>query len=180
MRKNILFFALFTITCCFGQAKKSKSNSKKTSKDVEVKEIPIEERINYIKADPYGDETLVMDSAPIIREEDVNTIYNTAGIEVMPQFPGGYQKLDTYITKYFQYSDEMKEAELNGKIFASFVVERDGSITDIKIIRGLGYGTEKAALDVLKKMPRWNPGEQNGKKVRCSYIVPITIYANKQ
>jgi protein TonB len=180
MRKNILFFALFTITCCFGQTKKIKSNPKNTPKAIEVKEIPIEERINYIKGDHYGDETIVVESAPIIREEDVNTIYNIAGIEVKPEFPGGNDKLTTYFSKYFQYSDEMKEAELRGKIFASFLVERDGSITDIKIIRGLGYGTEKAALDVLKKMPRWNPGEQNGKKVRCSYIVPITIYANKQ
>jgi protein TonB len=180
MKKNILILTLLAITCSFGQAKKVKSIPKKTSKEIEVKEIPIEERINYIKGDPYGDETLAIESAPIIREEDVNTIYNTAGIEVKPEFPGGYQKLDTYITKYFQYSDEMKEAELKGKIFASFVVERDGSITDIKIIRGMGYGTEKAALEVLKKMPRWNPGEQNGKKVRCSYTVPITIYATKQ
>ena len=151
MRKNILFFALFTITCCFGQTKKIKSNPKNTPKAIEVKEIPIEERINYIKGDHYGDETIVVESAPIIREEDVNTIYNIAGIEVKPEFPGGNDKLTTYFSKYFQYSDEMKEAELRGKIFASFLVERDGSITDIKIIRGLGYGTEKAALDVLKK-----------------------------
>ena len=180
MKKNILILSLLAITCSFGQTKKQNSNPKNTPKAIEVKEIPIEERINYIKGDHYGDETIVVESAPIIREEDVNTIYNIAGVEVKPEFPGGNDKLTTYFSKYFQYSDEMKEAELRGKIFASFLVERDGSITDIKIIRGLGYGTEKAALDVLKKMPRWNPGEQNGKKVRCSYIVPITIYANKQ
>jgi len=179
MRKNILILALLVITCSFGQVKKVKSNPKKTSKEVEVKEIPIEERINHIelKAD---DESIMIDAGPIINEEDENQIYNPYGIEVKPEFPGGNDKLTTYFSKYFQYSDEMKEAELKGKIFASFVVERDGSITDIKIIRGMGYGTEKEALNVLKKMPRWNPGEQNGKKIRCSYTVPITIYASKQ
>jgi protein TonB len=74
----------------------------------------------------------------------------------------------------------MKEAELKGKVFATFVVERDGAITDIKIIRNLGYGTDKAAMNVLKKMPKWRPGEQNGKKVRCTFIIPISIDATKQ
>ena len=73
----------------------------------------------------------------------------------------------------------MKEAELKGRIFISFIVEQDGSITNIKIIRGLGFGTDVEALRIIKRMPKWNPGEQNGKKVRCSYTVPITIYATK-
>lgn len=179
MKKKLLILALLAITCTFGQGKKQKSNPKNTPKAIEVKEIPIEERINHIelKAD---DESIMIDAGPIIQEEDENQIYNTAGIEVKPEFPGGNDKLTTYFSKYFQYSDEMKEAELRGKIFASFIMERDGTLTDIKIIRGIGYGTEKTALEVLKKMPRWSPGEQNGKKVRCSYIVPITIYATKQ
>lgn len=178
MKNNYLILALLAISCSFGQANKSKSNSKNITKEIEIKEIPIEERINHIeiKAD---EESIMIDAGPIIEEEDENQIHYPYSIEVKPEFPGGNDKLNVYFSKYFQYSDEMKEAELKGKIFASFVVERDGSLTNIKIIRGLGYGTEKAALDLLKKMPRWNPGEQNGKKVRCSFTVPISIYATK-
>lgn len=180
MKNNILFIALLAITCSFGQTKKIKAKSKNVTKALEIIEIPYEERINYIKSVPDDDASIAVESAPIIKEEDINTIYNSAGIEVKPEFPGGNANLQIYISKYFQYSNEMKEAELKGRIFATFVVERDGSITDIKILRGLGYGTEQAAIEVIKKMPRWLPGEQNGKKVRCSYSVPISIYATKQ
>ena len=180
MKQSSILFALLVLTCSFGQAKKSKSDPKKAPETIEVKEISYEERSNYIKADPNGYETLVAEPSPEINEQDENLIYNVAGIEVKPEFPGGNDKLAIYFSNYFQYSSEMKEAELKGKVFATFVVERDGSITDIKIIRNLGYGTDKAAMDVLKKMPKWRPGEQNGKKVRCTFIIPITIDATKQ
>jgi len=182
MKNNFLFIVLLAITCSFGQTKKAKSNPNKAPKAVEVKEIPYEERINYIKGDPegYGQATLAIESAPIMQEEDVNTIYNTAGIEVKPEFPGGSAKLVSFISSNFEYSQEMKEAELKGRIFVTFVVERDGSLTDIKVLRGLGFGTEAEAIQLFKKMPKWLPGEQNGKKVRCSYSFPITIDATKQ
>ncbi len=182
MKNNFLFIVLLAITCSFGQTKKAKSNLNKAPKAVEVKEIPYEERINYIKGDPegYGQATLAIESAPIMQEEDVNTIYNTAGIEVKPEFPGGSTKLVSFISSNFKYSQEMKEAELKGRIFVTFVVERDGSLTDIKVLRGLGFGTEAEAIQLFKKMPKWLPGEQNGKKVRCSYSFPITIDATKQ
>ncbi len=179
MKNNFLFFALLAIAISFGQTKKSKSTSKKDPKAVEIKEIPYEERINYIKGDPYGDETIAVESSPAIQEENLNTVYNFAGIEVKPEFPGGQDKFFSYISKNFQYTDEMKEAELKGRIFVSFIIERDGSLTDIKVIRGLGFEADSEALRILKRMPKWNPGEQNGKKVRCSYTVPITIYATK-
>ncbi len=179
MKKKLLFISLLIFSHSFGQAKKGKTNTKKVPRAVEIKEIPYEERISTIKDDSYGDSSIAVESAPTIQEEDSNTIYNSAGIEVKPEFPGGNDKFVTFFSKNFQYSDEMKEAELKGRIFISFIVEQDGSITNIKIIRGLGFGTDVEALRIIKRMPKWNPGEQNGKKVRCSYTVPITIYATK-
>lgn len=180
LMKNIfLIVALLAITFSFGQEKKVKTISKKAPTAVEIKEIPYEERISTIKGDPYGDASIAVESAPIKQDEDSNTIYNYAGIEVKPEFPGGNDKFFTFFSKNFQYTDEMKEAELKGKIFISFIVEPDGSITNIKVIRGLGFGTDVEAMRIIKRMPKWNPGEQNGKKVRCSYTVPITIYATK-
>lgn len=104
-------------------------------------------------------------------EED-NNIYNTAGIEVKPDFPGGIEKFYKFISKNYQVPEE---DGLKGKVFVSFVVEKDGSLTDIKVIRDIGYGTGKEAIRVLKSCPRWNPGEQNGKKVRVLYSLPINI-----
>jgi periplasmic protein TonB len=64
---------------------------------------------------------------------------------------------------------------LKGKVYVTFVVEKDGSLTDIKVLRDIGYGTGKEAIRVLSKCPKWMPGEQNGKKVRVLYSLPITI-----
>jgi protein TonB len=140
-------------------------------------------KIEDIKDKKLGDETIKGDpDAPLTVEpvgngpsqvvEEDNNIYNTAGIEVKPDFPGGMQKFYNFISKNFQTPEE---EGLSGKIFVTFVVEKDGSLTDIKVLRDIGYGTGKEALRVLKSCPRWNPGEQNGKKVRVLYSLPITI-----
>ncbi|MGL2962191.1 energy transducer TonB [Flavobacterium sp. RSB2_4_14] len=126
-----------------------------------------------IKGDPDAELTVepVGNGPSEVVEED-NTIYNTAGIEVKPDFPGGLEKFYKFIGKNFQVPEE---EGLKGKIFVTFVVEKDGSLTDIKVIRDIGYGTGKEAMRVLKSCPRWNPGEQNGKKVRVLYSLPISI-----
>ena len=126
-----------------------------------------------------GDENAPLTVEPVgngqVVEED-NNIYNTAGIEVKPDFPGGLDKFYKFIGKNFQVPEE---DGLKGKIFVTFVVEKDGSLTDIKVIRDIGYGTGKEAIRVLKSCPRWNPGEQNGKKVRVLYSLPISIQSGE-
>lgn len=105
-----------------------------------------------------------------------NNIYNTAGIEVKPDFPGGLEKFSKFISKNFKVPNE---EGLIGKIFVTFVVEKNGSLSDIKVIRDIGYGTGKEAIRVLKRSPKWNAGEMNGKKVRSSFSLPITLYSAK-
>lgn len=106
-------------------------------------------------------------------EED-NTVYNMAGIEVKPEFPGGIEKFYKFVGNNYKVPDE---EGLKGRVFVSFVVEKDGTLTDIKVLRDIGYGTGAEAIRVLKKSPRWQPAEQNGRKVRCSYQLPISITA---
>lgn len=127
-----------------------------------------------IKGDPDAELTVepVGNGPKDVVEEVDNNIYNTAGIEVKPDFPGGIEKFYSYVGKNYQVPEE---EGLKGKVFVSFVVEKDGSLTDIKVIRDIGYGTGKEAIRVLKNCPRWNPGEQNGKKVRVLYSLPINI-----
>ncbi|MBU3680977.1 MAG: energy transducer TonB [Flavobacterium sp.] len=124
-----------------------------------------------IKGDPDAELTVEPVGNGDVVEED-NSIYNTAGIEVKPDFPGGMEKFYKFVGKNYQVPEE---EGLKGKVFVSFVVEKDGSLTDIKVIRDIGYGTGKEAIRVLKSCPRWNPGEQNGKKVRVLYSLPINI-----
>lgn len=126
-----------------------------------------------IKGDPDAELTVepVGNGPKDVVEED-NSIYNTAGIEVKPDFPGGIEKFYKFVAKNYQTPEE---EGLKGKVFVSFVVEKDGSLTDIKVIRDIGYGTGKEAVRVLRSCPKWTPGEQNGKKVRVLYSLPINI-----
>ena len=126
-----------------------------------------------IKGDPDAELTVepVGNGPKDVVEED-NETYNTAGIEVKPDFPGGIEKFYKFVAKNYQTPEE---EGLKGKVFVSFVVEKDGSLTDIKVIRDIGFGTGKEAIRVLKSCPKWTPGEQNGKKVRVLYSLPINI-----
>jgi protein TonB len=101
-----------------------------------------------------------------------NLIYNTAGIEVKPDFPGGLQEFYKFIGKNYK-TPNVKN--LKGKVFVMFVIEKDGSLTDIKVLRDIGHGTGEEAVRVLKECPKWLPGEQNGQKVRVLYSLPISI-----
>ena len=98
-----------------------------------------------------------------------NTVYNA--VEVRPDFPGGIQKFYDFVGKNYRAPDE----DVKGKVFVQFVVEKDGSLTDIKVVRDLGYGTGAEAIRVLKKSPKWKPGIQNGRAVRVLYSLPISI-----
>jgi protein TonB len=99
-----------------------------------------------------------------------NTIYNA--VQVKPDFPGGIQKFYAYVAKNFKAPED---EDVKGRIIVTFVVEKDGSLTDIKVVRDLGFGTAKEAERVLRNSPKWKPGIQNGRAVRVLYSLPILI-----
>ena len=101
-----------------------------------------------------------------------NEIYNAAGVEVKPEFPGGMKEFYSFIAKNFRAPDV---AGLKGKIILAFVVDKDGSLTDIKVLRDVGFGSSAEAMRVLGLSPKWIPAQQNGQFVRCSFILPINI-----
>lgn len=126
-----------------------------------------------IKGDPDAElsvEPVGNGPAEVIEED--TSVHSLAGIEQKPEFPGGIEKFYAFVGKNYQAPEE---EGLKGKVYVTFVVEKDGSLTDIKVIRDIGYGTGKEAIRVLNKCPKWLPGEQNGKKVRVLYSLPITI-----
>ena len=109
---------------------------------------------------------------PIDAVAEDTKIYSTAGIEQKPEFPGGMANFYKFVGNNFKAPEE---EGLKGKVLVTFVVEKDGSLTDIKVIRDIGFGTAAEAIRVLRKSPKWSPGEQNGKKVRVQFSLPITI-----
>ena len=102
-----------------------------------------------------------------------NNVYSSAGIEVQPEFPGGWGKFGQYVQRNFKYPEV--DEDLKGRIFVEFVVEKDGSLTDIKILRDLGHGTGAEAIRLLKGVPKFKPGIQNGKAIRVKYSLPIVL-----
>jgi protein TonB len=103
-----------------------------------------------------------------------NNPVNSAVLDKMPEFPGGMGKFYTYVGNNFQKPE--LDAEKTLRIYVSFVIERDGSITDITVINDPGYGLGKEAIRVLKSIKaKWTPGILNGKAVRTAYNLPITI-----
>lgn len=103
-------------------------------------------------------------------------------VEQMPEFPGGQEAMFTYIGKELKYPEKAQEAGVEGVVYVSFVVEKDGSIGNPKVLRGIGYGCDEEAHRVVKGMPNWNPGKQRGEAVRVQYNLPIryTLTSGKQ
>lgn len=96
-------------------------------------------------------------------------------VEIRPEFPGGMAKFGEYISRHFNYPAPAVEQGIRGKVLVQFVVERDGSLTDIQVLRDLGYGTREEAIRVLRASPKWKPGVQNGRPVRVSYTLPLSL-----
>jgi protein TonB len=94
-------------------------------------------------------------------------------VESMPVYPGGESALYTYLAENIKYPQMAKESGIQGRVFVTFVVERDGSVTDVRVLRGIGGGCDEEAVRVVKGMPRWTPGKQRGKSVRVQYNLPV-------
>ncbi len=105
-------------------------------------------------------------------EQEDLSVYNTAGIEVKPEFSGGMNEFYSYVARNY-WVPNMKD--LSGTVYISFIVEKDGSINEIKVIRDIGFGTGEEAIRVMQKCKNWIPGTQNGKNVRVLYSLPIKI-----
>lgn len=96
-------------------------------------------------------------------------------VEVMPQFPGGPQALFEYLSKNIKYPVVAEENGVQGRVIVTFVVERDGSITDVQVVKSVDPSLDREAMRVVKSMPNWIPGKQNGAAVRVKYTVPVTF-----
>ena len=104
---------------------------------------------------------------------DKNGVYQI--VEEMPQFPGGETKLMEYIAKNLTYPQEAKDKGIDGRVFVAMVIEKDGSVSNVKVLRGIGGGCDEEAVRVISALPKWKPGKMNGEPVRVSYQIPINF-----
>lgn len=94
-------------------------------------------------------------------------------VESMPEYPGGEPALYSYLAENIKYPQMAKESGIQGRVFVTFVVERDGRVTDVRVLRGIGGGCDEEAIRVVQSMPKWTPGKQRGKSVRVQYNLPV-------
>jgi protein TonB len=116
------------------------------------------------------EETLIdiEEDIEIIDEPDAPYII----VDLMPEFPGGNNALFSYLGRETEYPSLARDSGIEGVVYVTFVVETDGSIDGVKVLRGIGGGCDEEAVRVVSSMPTWAPGEQNGRKVRVQYNLP--------
>ncbi len=106
-----------------------------------------------------------------LSEPDKDGLYMI--VEKMPAFPGGHERLLDYVTSNIKYPKEAEKKGIEGRVYVSFVVNEDGSVSDVKVLRGIGGGCDEEATRVVENMPNWEPGMQEGKPVKVAYNLPV-------
>jgi protein TonB len=119
----------------------------------------------------------VVIAAPVeapVEEEEEEVVFVV--VESMPEFPGGQQALFKYLSENVKYPVIAQENGIQGRVICQFVVNKDGSIVDVEVVRSGGDASlDKEAIRVIKSMPKWKPGKQRGKPVRVKYTVPVNF-----
>lgn len=146
MKNLILLFTLIITTISFAQTENQVNREETRTADEKI------------------------EATPQIVDYD-NEIFKAGSIEVNPDYPGGAEAINAYLKKKIKVSKEELEKQGSEKVFAQFVIEKNGRLSDIKILRSNSNELSEEFTKALKSMPKWNPGKQNNKIVRSSYIL---------
>lgn len=153
----------------------------KVVKEEVVEEIPTIEEIKQheVAAVEVEGPTEIVFEEPVeevVVEEDENKIFTV--VEQQPEFNGGYEAMMNFLKKNIRYPASARRMGVDGTVYVSFVVSKDGSISEVKVVRGLSADLDKEAVRVVSMMPPWRPGKQNGKPVFVRFVLPIKFKLN--
>lgn len=137
--------------------------------DVEVADVQL------ASSEDTNEAVEIKEVAPVVVEEEVVEEEIFQVVEEMPSFPGGMGELMKYLGSNIKYPPVAQENGIQGRVIIQFVVEKDGSVANPQVVKGVDPSLDKEALRVVKSMPKWNPGKQRGKAVRVKYTVPVTF-----
>ena len=132
-----------------------------------------------IEIDVEADEnTEMMEYEPVEEPEEEDEAQIFTVVESMPGYPGGEAARIKYLNNNIKYPQMARESGIQGRVFVTFVVEKDGRVTDVRVLRGIGGGCDEEAIRVIQNMPNWQPGKQRGKPVRVQFNMPILFKLN--
>jgi len=137
-------------------------------------DIEVTDKVSTVAEDMNTTHEIVW-IAPVVETETVVEDIIHVSVEVMPEFPGGTAALMKYLSGNIKYPTISQETGSQGKVIVQFVVDRDGTISNPEVVRGVDPHLDKEAIRVISSMPKWTPGVQNGKKVRVKYTVPVSF-----
>jgi len=126
----------------------------------------------FIQAEPSPNEPIIIENPVMPAEESIDEPVILVP-EIAPEFPGGINALMNFIARNIRYPEMAREQMIQGRVYLSFIVEKDGSVSSIELLRGIGGGCDEEAIRVVHAMPAWQPGRQNGRAVRVAYNLPI-------
>lgn len=127
-------------------------------------EMTDETRIEAVVAQPTEE---------VMPEEEADNIFTI--VEVRPEPVGGISAFYAYVAENMEYPNRARRMNIEGRVFIEFVVEKEGSLTDIKVAKGIGGGCDEEAIRVISQAPKWNPGKQRGRAVRTRMVMPIVF-----
>jgi TonB family protein len=139
-------------------------------KDAISMEEPGTKEVQYELKQAAGEQAMQLNGK---REKSETEIFTT--VDQMPSFPGGEEALFTYLSDSLRYPQEAILQQIEGTVYVSFIVNTDGSLSDITILKGLGAGCDDEAIRLVKSMPNWKPGKNNDKNVRVLFNLPIKL-----
>lgn len=149
------------------QSNMASFKAEESNETVEAYEEPANEEVE----DDYSSNETAMNEESSSSENSIND-----GVEVMPEFPGGPQALFNYLNANVKFPRIAEENGIQGKVVVSYVIDIDGSVTDVQVVQSVHPALDKEAMRVIKNMPKWIPGKHDGKAVQVKYSVPINFY----
>ena len=175
MQKNrvilgVLLLMVFLCMPAYAQHKSHKPAAKSLGNSSAAKEKKQDSNDANTQAtvieEPDSEETAI--EAPVVEEDRVFTV-----VEHAAEFPGGATSMSQFLTANLKYPKAAKKANITGKVYTKFLVEKDGRISEVQIVKGLGHGCDEEAERVIKAMPTWKPASQRGRVVRSYYVLQV-------
>lgn len=188
--EKIIFIILTIVTSyapvSYGQGVVTRSKNKtKVVKTIPIKKIETDKQDkressdSIIKMSEAGstkqniNQTTTIQQTTSPKESDNNEIYEN--VDHLPEFPGGMPGMMKFLSANIHYPEQAQKNEIQGRVLLKFVVSKDGSITDINVLKSVSKELDEEAIRVVKKMPKWTPGIKDNLKVNCHFVLPISF-----
>jgi protein TonB len=151
---------------------------KVTTEEVPEEEIPTQEELKQVEVSDVtqeGEAEVVFEEpvAEVADKGDEDIIFTV--VEQRASFPGGFEAMAKFLQRNLKYPASARRMGVDGKVFVEFIVDKEGKMSEIKVVKGLSADCDKEAVRVVQMMPPWTPGRQNGKAVKSKFVLPITF-----